>query len=114
MKALGDVASIIRSKNAGPFIVSFDIFFANDEVFEAVRQQGHINRKSICARYGVSDNELVGFDFYPFARAIKFSLRRPVSAGAPSDSDVYGAQQHAPLVDMPALDDKSHAPWRRS
>ncbi|MGB0751338.1 MAG: DUF4387 domain-containing protein [Gammaproteobacteria bacterium] len=105
MKALGDIASIIRSKNAGPFIVTFDIFFDDEKTFEAVKAAGLINRASVCERYGVSDNELLGFDFYSFARAIKFSLRRPVSAGGPSDSDVYGAQQHAPLVDMPALKD---------
>ena len=105
MKALGDIASIIRPKNAGPFIVTFDIFFDDEKTFEAVKAAGLINRASVCERYGVSDNELLGFDFYSFARAIKFSLRRPVSAGGPSDSDVYGAQQHAPLVDMPALKD---------
>ena len=105
MKALGEIASIIRSKNAGPFIVTFDIFFDDEKTFKAVRAAGLINRASVCERYGVSDNELLGFDFYPFARAIKFSLRRPVSAGGPSDSDVYGAQQHAPLIDMPALED---------
>lgn len=105
MKALGEIASIIRSKNAGPFIVTFDIFFDDEKTFKAVKAAGLINRASVCERYGVSDNELLGFDFYPFARAIKFSLRRPVSAGGPSDSDVYGAQQHAPLIDMPALED---------
>ena len=105
MKALGEIASIIRSKNAGPFIVTFDIFFDDEKTFTAVKAAGLINRASVCERYGVSDNELLGFDFYPFARAIKFSLRRPVSAGGPSDSDVYGAQQHAPLIDMPALED---------
>ena len=105
MKALGEIASIIRSKNAGPFIVTFDIFFDDEKTFKAVKAARLINRASVCERYGVSDNELLGFDFYPFARAIKFSLRRPVSAGGPSDSDVYGAQQHAPLIDMPALED---------
>ena len=105
MKALGEIASIIRSKNAGPFIVTFDIFFDDEKTFKAVKAAGLINRASVCERYGVSDNELLGFDFYSFARAIKFSLRRPVSAGGPSDSDVYGAQQHSPLVDMPALKD---------
>ena len=105
MKALCEIASIIRSKNAGPFIVTFDIFFDDEKTFKAVKAAGLINRASVCERYGVSDNELLGFDFYPFARAIKFSLRRPVSAGGPSDSDVYGAQQHAPLIDMPALED---------
>ena len=103
MKALGDVAEVIRSKNAGPFIVTFDILFGDEETFEAVRAAGMLNRQAVCRLYGVSDNELLGFDFYPFARAVKFSLRRPVGSGGPRDADVYGAQQHAPLLDLAVL-----------
>ena len=103
MRTLSDVASVIRSKNAGPFIVTFDILFDSEQAFNQVREAGLLNRQAICQRYGVSDNELLGFDFYPFARAVKFSLRRAVSAGGPRDADVYGAQQHAPLLDLPVL-----------
>ena len=104
MKTLSEIADVIRSKNAGPFIVTFDILFASDEDFEAVRAAGHLNRAAVCELYGVSDNELLGFEFYPFARAVKFSLRRPVSSGGPGDFDCYGAQQHAPLLGLQALD----------
>lgn len=103
MKTLSEIAQVIRSKNAGPFIVTFDILFASDADFEAVRKAGLLNRQAVARLYGVSDNELVGFDYYPFARAVKFSIRRSVSAGGPRDADVYGAQQHAPLLDLPAL-----------
>jgi hypothetical protein len=48
----------------------------------------------------VSPNEVMDFDYYPFARAVKFCLRRPVSSGAAGDSDVYGAQQHVPLLEL--------------
>ncbi len=103
MKTLGELAEVIRSKNAGPFIVTFDILFETEEVFEAVRSAGMLSRQAVCGLYGVSDNELLGFDFYPFARAVKFSLRRPVGSGGPRDADVYGAQQHAPLLDLAVL-----------
>ena len=105
MRLLSDVAEVIRSKNAGPFVVTFDILFPTKEDFEAVRAAGLINRAKVCELYNVSDNELVGFEFYPFANAIKFSIQRPVSAGGPGDADAYGAQQHAPLLDLPALPD---------
>ena len=104
MRTLSDIADVIRSKNAGPFIVTFDILFATDEDFEAVRDAGHLSRAAVCDLYGVSDNELLGFEYYPFARAVKFSLRRPVGSGGPGDFDCYGAQQHAPLLDLKALD----------
>ena len=104
MKTLSEIAGVIRSKNAGPFIVTFDILFDTQEDFDAVRAAGHLNRSAVCELYGVSDNELLGFEYYPFARAVKFSLRRPVGSGGPGDFDCYGAQQHAPLLDLKALD----------
>lgn len=38
----------------------------------------------------------------PFAaaQAIKIVMDRPVVAGTPGDSDVYGAQQHRPLLEI--------------
>jgi len=103
VKVLAELAEVIRSKNAGPFVVTFDILFETEADFTAVRDAGLVTRQAVAELYGVSDNELLGFDFYPFARAIKFSIRRPVGSGAAGDSDVYGAQQHAPLLDLPAL-----------
>ena len=36
----------------------------------------------------------------PSIRAIKFSMPRTICAGDPGDGDVYGAQQHAPLLEV--------------
>jgi hypothetical protein len=105
MKVLSDIAEVIRSKNAGPFVVTFDVFFKDKADFEAVRAAGLVTRQAVCRLYNVGDNELVGFEYYPFANALKFSIQRSVSAGGPRDADAYGAQQHAPLLDMPALPD---------
>jgi len=103
MKTLSEMAEVIRSKNAGPFVVTFDILFNTKDDFEAVLKAGLISRAKVCELFNVSDNELLGFEFYPFANAIKFSIQRPVSAGGPGDADAYGAQQHAPLLDLPAV-----------
>lgn len=104
MKVLSELAGVIRSKNAGPFIVTFDVLFNDRETFDAVRAAGYLSRAAVCSLYGVSDNEILSFEYYPYANAVKFSLRRPVGSGGPGDYDVYGAQQHAPLLDLPALD----------
>jgi hypothetical protein len=34
------------------------------------------------------------------ARAIKVSFPRPRTSGSPHDSDVFGGQQYAPLLDL--------------
>jgi hypothetical protein len=103
LSTLPDVASVIRSKNAGPFIFTFDVLFKDAETFERVRAAGHLNRAAVAQAYGLSPNEVLSFDYYPFACALKFSIRRPVASGAIGDSDVYGAQQHAPLLGLQAL-----------
>ncbi len=103
MTSLPEVASVIRSKNAGPFIYTFDVLFKDPETFEAVRAAGRLSRAAVAQAYGLSPNAVLSFDYYAFACALKFSIRRPVPSGSIGDSDVYGAQQHAPLLGLQAL-----------
>jgi hypothetical protein len=42
----------------------------------------------------------VQFSEYAPAFAFKASFDRPIPSGAVGDTDVYGAQQHAPLLDV--------------
>lgn len=97
---LGEIARVVRSKNAGPFLLTFDVLFPDAETFERVRHGGRLTRGTVAAAYGVSENEILEFAWHPFACAVKFSLRRPVPSGAPQDTDVYGAQQHVPLMEL--------------
>lgn len=102
---LSDLARVIRSKNAGPFLFTFDIIFADLETLERVRGSGSLTQEVVARLYGVASGEIVDFAYYPMARAVKFSIYRPLPSGARFDTDVYGAQQHAPLLSLPiALD----------
>lgn len=98
---LSDIARVIRSKNAGPFLVTFDIIFKDVEMLERVRATGSLTREVVAALYGVSADEIVEFAYHPMARAVKFSMYRLQPSGARFDTDVYGAQQHAPLLTVP-------------
>lgn len=97
---LADIAKVVRSKNAGPFIMTFDVLFDSEETLERIRAGGNLTRDSVAAAYGVSPNAVMDFDYYPFARAVKFSLRRPHASGSAADTDVYGAQHHVPLLEL--------------
>ena len=97
---LGDIATVVRSKNAGPFLLTFDVLFSNEDELDRVKAGGNLTRESVARAYQVSPNEIIDFDYYPFACAVKFSLKRPVPSGSPSDTDVYGAQQHVPLLEL--------------
>jgi hypothetical protein len=99
---LKDVATVIRSKNAGPYIFTFDILFPDKQSFDRMTAAGKLDRAAIAKAYNISPNELIAFEYYEFAKALKFSMRRAVPSGSVGDSDVYGAQQHAPLLDLDA------------
>lgn len=95
---LSELASVIRSKNAGPYELTLDIMFKREEDYLFVKKIKFINRNLIAHIYGVSPNEIIDIIYFNPAWAIKISLIRPVVSGAIGESDVYGAQQHAPLL----------------
>ena len=95
---LKDIASVIRSKNAGPYELTLDVLLQSDEMFEKLRAADVINKKSIAALYGIPEEDVLSIVYFPNARAIKATLVRPLPSGAMGERDVYGAQQHAPLV----------------
>lgn len=99
MSKLGELASLIRSKNAGPFELTFDVMFADRETYERVRRSGVLNRESIASLYRLSANEVRFFECEA-ALAFKASIPRPFVQGDPGDSDGHGGQQFAPLVEL--------------
>ena len=95
---LRDIASVIRSKNAGPYELTLDVLLQSDEMFEKLRAADVINKTSIAKLYGIPVEDVLSIVYFPNARAIKATLVRPMPSGAMGERDVYGAQQHAPLV----------------
>jgi hypothetical protein len=97
---LYDLAKVLRSKNAGPFELTLDILFDDEEKYQTVKQSGVINQDLVCRLYRVRPEEVYCVACFDAARAIKITIRRPVESGGIGDTDVYGAQQHAPLIDV--------------
>ncbi len=94
------LARIFRSKNAGPFIITVDIFFREVEDYVAVRDMDLITRDLVAARYQIPVDDVIAVHYWDAAQAIKVAFRRKVGCGAVNDTDCYGAQQHAPLLDV--------------
>jgi hypothetical protein len=96
---LYDIAQVVRSKNAGPFTLTLDIILKNDEDFERVLNAESFNSKHIAEIYRAKASEV---KIHPFkaVKAIKISMPRVISSGAPGDNDVYGSQQHLPLANL--------------
>ena len=96
---LKDLAKVIRSKNAGALLVTLDVMFDDGATYQRVQASGALAPRRLARLYNVSENEIAVTPF-DVALAIKITLPRPVVAGSPGDTDVYGAQQHAPLMDI--------------
>ena len=97
---LKDVATVIRSKNAGPFELTLDVLIREEETFEKMRAANIINKQVIAELYKIPVEDVLGIVYFPNARAIKATIVRPLASGAMGERDVYGAQQHAPLVNF--------------
>jgi len=96
---LRELARVIRSKNAGPFLLTLDVLFPTIEAFERVQGSGVINVATIARLYRVAP-ESINIIFYPPGLAFKIVMVRPIISGDIVDTDVYGAQQHTPLLDL--------------
>ena len=99
MPKLWQLARLVRSKNAGPFTLTFDILVNDAETYETVKRSGVINRALFSKLYGVPEEEVLFFE-HDRALALKASIPRPVASGEVEDTDVFGGQQHGPLVDL--------------
>jgi len=97
---LKDVAVVIRSKNAGPYELTFDIVFNDKETYEKAISQNIINPATIASLYSLSPSDVIDVIGFPAALAIKATIVRPIGSGNLGERDVYGAQQHAPLMDV--------------
>jgi hypothetical protein len=99
MTALAELARLIRSKNAGPFELTFDIMFESEDRYLRVKNSGALSREVVAAKYGLTPAD-VKFFFCDNAYAIKASIPRPAIQGDVQDSDSHGGQQYAPLMDI--------------
>ena len=99
MARLIDLASVLRSKNAGALLCTLDVMFEDEATYNRVRDSSVLQPGLIAKLYGISDNE-VSIIPYDVAYAIKITIPRLHKSGDPDDSDIYGAQQHAPLLDI--------------
>ena len=96
---LARLAKVVRSKNAGPTQLTVDLFFRDADGYgRAVACLG-LQAPAVAARYGLRPEQVRRFEL-PDILAIKLSMPRRRCAGDPGDGDLYGAQQHVPLLEV--------------
>lgn len=101
-QTLGELADVMRSKNAGPYQVTIDLMFDDRATYDRVIGSGVLVARTIAPLYGVAE-ALVRVMPFERVRAIKITIPRTTGergSGSAFDRDVYGAQQHGPLVEL--------------
>ncbi len=99
MATLGELAKLVRSKNAGPFWLTIDIMFDDADTYRRARDAEIVNRATIARLYNRDPAQIIVVN-HDTALAIKVSFPRPQSSGSKHDSDAYGGQQYAPLLGL--------------
>jgi len=100
MTKLKELASTIRSKNAGVDHITFDVLFRDRANFERVRDSRVLTADAVAALYRIDRNRISDFVVFEPANAIKFTIRRLRPSGSAGEHDLYGSQQYAPLFDV--------------
>lgn len=95
-----DVAEIVRSKNAGPFRLTVDVFFKSTAAYRRTVDANVITPSCIAEAYCIDEADIVGIYELDRINAVKITFTRPIPAGNLRDSDVYGSQQHQPLLEL--------------
>lgn len=98
MKTIGEIATFVTSKNAGPFLLTLDIVFPDEATYRRFVAGQPLDRATVAALYGLAPKDVVDIIEFEPAFAVKITLRRPWPSGAVGETDVYGAQQHVPLA----------------
>lgn len=97
MKKLIEYTKILRSKNAGPLFITFDLIFNTREDMQYVEEK--LKKSDIAKAYDVSE-EKIDIISYGVVNSIKITFPRKNISGSLQDTDIYGCQQHMPLANI--------------
>lgn len=97
---LGQVAELVRSKNAGPFWQTLDVFFGGKDAYERIVASGVITADAVSDLYKIDADDVLIFEM-PAINVIKISFPRLVAAGSFEDRDMHAGQQHVLLAALP-------------
>ena len=95
-----NIAKVVRSKNSGPFELPMDIIFKDKASFDLVKAKQAVNKEVVAKAYSIPVSAIRNVIYFDPAWAVKITMDRPMPSGVPGETDVYGAQQHAPLLKL--------------
>lgn len=99
MAQLKDVARYVRSKAAGPFWITVDIFFPSRAVFDGSKDAPGLTTSAIEGALGLEPGTAKRIDV-PDLAVIKYAYPRRHAQGGAFERDMHGGQQFAPLLTL--------------
>jgi len=93
-----ELCSLIRSKNAGPFELTFDFMCRDEETYRRLCESKMLTPELFARLFQTDERDVLFFE-HDAALAIKVSIPRPTIQGALEDTDCYGGQQYALILD---------------
>lgn len=94
---IGEQVKKIRSKNAGPYWITIDVFCGSDDVYQTMKRQ--LSNELLAKLYQVPVATLQRFEI-PDLAVLKFSFPRAVVQGSRFDRDMHGAQMSVLLAEL--------------
>ena len=98
-RKLHDVCRHVRSKQAGPFWITFDIYFDSRESYDLYHDSPALSVAQFAELYG-ADPALVKRIAVPSLSMIKISYPRTSSQGGMVERDMHAGQQYVRLLDV--------------
>ena len=99
MSKVKDLAQYVRSKNAGPFWITLEIFCDNDESYRTMKESPNLTREKVAKLYGVSEELMKRFDVDNI-RVLKYSYPRARPSGYKYENDMHAGQQYIRLAEV--------------
>lgn len=99
MAKVRDVCRHVRSKQAGPFWVTVDLFFDGDENFRRYRDSANLAPELFQRLYGADPSQVKRFAVDDL-RVVKISYPRPTPQGSMVERDLHSGQQYVRLLDV--------------
>jgi hypothetical protein len=99
MATVNDVCSHVRSKNAGPFWVTFDLFFNDREAYDRYARSPAIGPDTFHRLFGVDPSLVKSFPVDSL-EMIKISCVRPTPSGSRVERDLHSGQMFVRLLDI--------------
>jgi len=102
-----ELAAVIRSKNSGPYELTTDIMFKREQDYLFLKEINFFTKELYARLFGIEEDMIINVVYFDPAAAVKCTMVRRVVSGSPGDDDIYGAQQHTPLlgIEVPLRED---------